>query len=397
MISDEVMRLIIEEQARQGNHFIEVTDLPEYLSKMGSKAEIISICSPERCKGFVAFYCNDSASKIAYVPLIAVDPQYRGSGLGKALTAWVLDLSKCRGFSRCQLEVRKENSIAFEMYISMGFKIMEDRGEKYLLEISLEQSTVKSKTFKGGQRQMSKYDNWDVFWDEYFSSRYGKEQVVTEEDLYFQVARTVNRRPIGSEVFHQIVDEIIEDLLLMPEDILIDLCCGNGLFTFELKDNAKQIIGVDFSKKMIDTANKYKRAPNITYCLGNVIEHLDTMRAARPTIIPNKYMMLGSLGYFSSGELIRMLTSIILLSHDFKFVIRDVPNAELKWNFYDTAERKKSYNKLLELGDLTYDGIGNWWSPDDIKNICDGLRLKCSIRNQELPISNYRMDVLIEG
>lgn len=88
--------------------------------------------------------------------------------------------------------------------------------------------------------------------------RYGKEEVQTEDDLYLQVARTVNRKPITKEAFDKIIEQINEDLALSAEDVLVDFCCGNGLFTYELKDKVKQIIGIDFSQPIIDTANKFR-------------------------------------------------------------------------------------------------------------------------------------------
>ena len=56
------------------------------------------------------------------------------------------------------------------------------------------------------------------------------------------------------EVFEKIIERIDIDLGLDKQDILVDFCCGNGLFTFELKDKVARIIGIDFSQKIIDTA-----------------------------------------------------------------------------------------------------------------------------------------------
>ena len=193
----------------------------------------------------------------------------------------------------------------------------------------------------------------------------------------------------------EIVEKIIRDLDFSPNDILVDFCCGNGLFTYELKGHVKQIIGVDFSQNIIDTANKYKSAPNITYCIGSVLDFLKDFKDKLPGIIPNKFLMNDALAYFTPADLENMLIYMKAISPGFKFLIRGVPNDTLKWNYYNTEERKATYYANLAKGDYTNDGLGNWWLPDDITAICEKLKLKCMLRNQELPVSDYRMDMII--
>jgi methyltransferase family protein len=238
-------------------------------------------------------------------------------------------------------------------------------------------------------------NNWKGFWDKYLLTRYGKEEVQSEDDLYLQVARTVNRKPIDKQAFNEIIELITNDLTLLQEDILVDFCCGNGLFTYELKGKVKEIIGVDFSQSIIDTANKYKSAHNITYCMGSTVEFLKDFNNKWPGLSPTKYLMNDALAYFTPVDLENMLSSIVMLSPEFKFLIRGVPNDLLKWNYYNTDQRKQVYFDNLAKGDTTNDGLGSWWVPDDIAAICSNLKLSCFIQNQLLPISDYRMDILI--
>ncbi len=53
---------------------------------------------------------------------IAVSPQWRGKGIGKALLRAVLRKLKERGVQKVYLEVRKNNLIAQHLYESVGFK-----------------------------------------------------------------------------------------------------------------------------------------------------------------------------------------------------------------------------------------------------------------------------------
>ena len=242
---------------------------------------------------------------------------------------------------------------------------------------------------------MEQFDKWQEFWDTFLADRYGKKQAESEDDLYLQVGQTVNRRPVDKAIFIKTIEQIALDLSLSDSDVLVDFCCGNGLFTYEFKDKVKQIIGVDFSPTIIEAANKFKSAPNITYCLGSVTEFMKTFSKAFPGIAPTRYLMNDSLAYFTTAELEQMLQDICRVSEDFIFLAKGVPSDELKWNYYNTEERKQRYYNYPLNGDFTNDGIGKWWPPEEIKSICDKLKLSCVIRNQQLPLSDYRMDVII--
>jgi len=137
MLPDSITSLILEEQARQEFRFIEDVDVDPYLAKLGEKSEIVSDFLSGRCRGFVAFYCNDMSTKQAFITLVLVDPRDRGRGIGRSLVGCVLDMAKRRGFTSCRLEVAKRNDVAHAMYLSLGFRVVEDRADKYLLEIAL--------------------------------------------------------------------------------------------------------------------------------------------------------------------------------------------------------------------------------------------------------------------
>jgi SAM-dependent methyltransferase len=240
-----------------------------------------------------------------------------------------------------------------------------------------------------------KFDNWQEYWDKFLLNRYGKEEVQTEDDLFMQVARTFNRKPVEKEVFDIILLEIAATLKLSPTDVLVDFCCGNGLFTYELRDKVKQIIAVDFSQSIIDAAHKFKSADNITYCLGDVVSYMKTFTDTWPGVKPDKYLMNDSLAYFSSTDLEDMLKNIMTVSDQFEFLLRGVPNDKLKWNYYNTPERKLFYADLIAKGDLTNFGLGSWWNMEDIQHICKQLNLNILLKDQQPPVSDFRTDIVI--
>ncbi len=244
---------------------------------------------------------------------------------------------------------------------------------------------------------MDYFDKWQDYWDKFLFNRYGKEAVQNEDDLFLQVARTENKKRVTHEIFERIIELIKSDLDLKTDDILVDLCCGNGLFTYELKNTVKQIIGVDFSRSIIETASKFKIANNISYHYGSAVDFMKSFGALMPGVIPSKYLMNDALAYFQQKDFKELLFCIKAVSPHFKFLIRGVPNNDLKWNYYNTPERKQFYADLQAKGDLTNYGLGTWWQPEDIKEICEELGLNYVITNQQLPVSNFRMDICISA
>ncbi|MDK9704696.1 MAG: GNAT family N-acetyltransferase [Sulfuritalea sp.] len=131
-LREGILELIRDEQRRQcGNFFPEDAG---YLEKITSKAGIVSHDVEGKCLGFVFFYCNDAQNQSSYISLLLVSPEARKTGVGTALIRFVLALTQQRGFKVCRLEVRKDNTGAVNFYRSLGFRQIEDRGEKYLME-----------------------------------------------------------------------------------------------------------------------------------------------------------------------------------------------------------------------------------------------------------------------
>ncbi len=63
----------------------------------------------------------------AYVTNIAVHPDYRGQGLGKAITCALIEAATNRGMTTISLEVRESNTIAISLYTSLAFALIGKR------------------------------------------------------------------------------------------------------------------------------------------------------------------------------------------------------------------------------------------------------------------------------
>lgn len=236
---------------------------------------------------------------------------------------------------------------------------------------------------------------WQSFWGNYRNA-----DARTEDELFVQVGKTISRQPIPRDMFTNMVDRIIDRLQLGAEDHLLDLCCGNGLISFELAQVTGHVTGVDFAEHMIRAARKFKALPNIDYHVGDVsLPIADMVDGAfmNSCGMPGKYLMNDALAYFDPMALGTIVDNICAArsGQPFRLLLTGIPNTALKWNFYDTPERKLRHSENLRIGDDTNDGLGRWWNAAEIESACAQRGLEVSIDNQPDSISNYRMDALI--
>ncbi len=67
---------------------------------------------------------------------ISLYKEYRGQGIGSQLMVKMLELLKWQGFERTSLAVQKLN-YAVKMYKTVGFKIVDENAEEYIMEYEL--------------------------------------------------------------------------------------------------------------------------------------------------------------------------------------------------------------------------------------------------------------------
>lgn len=137
MLTAAMKAMIRAEQASQAGRFVDNADLDAYLDKLDTRAEVVADTDAGRCRGFVAFYCNNMETRRAFITLVLVAPQDRGSGVGRALVSRALDVCRDRGFTSCGLEVRSDNDAAIALYSSLGFVMVSERDGRQTLESAL--------------------------------------------------------------------------------------------------------------------------------------------------------------------------------------------------------------------------------------------------------------------
>ncbi len=67
---------------------------------------------------------------------ISLYKEYRGLGIGTALMKEMLDLLKSQGYKRASLSVQKANYAA-KMYLDIGFQIVDENDEEYIMMFKL--------------------------------------------------------------------------------------------------------------------------------------------------------------------------------------------------------------------------------------------------------------------
>jgi SAM-dependent methyltransferase len=231
--------------------------------------------------------------------------------------------------------------------------------------------------------------NWKSFWNSY-----RKTEVTDEDDLFFEVGKTVNQRRISEAAFQLSIDLIARGLELSSCDKLLELCCGNGLVTRRLAPKVSEIQAVDFAEHLIANARKFAPADNVTYVCADVVAYLNGLALSKD-YVPSKILLGDALCYFEPAELIGMLDATRKLTGGrFIFMATGIPCNELKWNFYNTPERVKRYEENQLLPDNTNDGIGRWWRIEELENVSRELSLGISVTEQPRELSNFRVDAI---
>lgn len=116
---------------------IKQPELQVYISDFGKKKDDIGFVAEVDGKIVGAVWVrimNDYGHLNDTTPSFAISlyKEYRGFGIGTAMMKKMLGVLKERGYTSSSLAVQKEN-YAVEMYKKVGFKIVEEKDEEYLM------------------------------------------------------------------------------------------------------------------------------------------------------------------------------------------------------------------------------------------------------------------------
>jgi len=229
-------------------------------------------------------------------------------------------------------------------------------------------------------------NDWYKYWNDI--------SIIGENTEYLkQVGHTIAGKPYSKDIFNALVMNIRDSLSLHQHDVVLDLCCGNGVITAQLSPHCKSITGLDFSIPLIDIANQVHKPANTFYFRQDVLE-LKEIKSPEDGLF-NKILMYGALQHFQKQDLEPLLVKVFKLSAiETRMLIGGIPDIRRRNQFLDSFGRKLQFAIRKLLG---RDQIGAWWNPDDLKNICSRQDLNCVIVDtpQGRPGSHYRFDAII--
>lgn len=225
--------------------------------------------------------------------------------------------------------------------------------------------------------------DWRGFWNS------GAAHLASQE-LLVQVGRTVGGRPIDEAEVAQAAGSVIEGLDLGGEDILLDLCCGNGLITRRLARACRAAIGVDCSSRLIEVAKACSAAPNVSYRVG-AAEEIGALDLEPPN--PNKLSIVQALQHLTIQGLSRLLAALDARPQPItRLCFTDVPDAALIFAFYDTPERQAEFHRRRAAGT---EAIGTWWDREELEDLLEAHGYEVEIKASPGPsYAHYRFDVV---
>ena len=230
--------------------------------------------------------------------------------------------------------------------------------------------------------------DWKHFWATYR---------VDESEPLQQAGKTVNGIAILPEQFDAILRDVDSHLCLSREDVVLDLCCGNGLITREIAKRCTAVIGIDFSERLIEVAKELTREPNVRYLVMD-IKHLRVLREILPWLAFTKVLWYDALAFFSASDLYEILKVVKILTREgATILLGSVLDSRRKWYFFNTFKRKLLY--VLRVSSLKSPvGLEQWWESAQIANICTQLDLTSMVYRQSVEVhtASYRFDVKIE-
>lgn len=211
------------------------------------------------------------------------------------------------------------------------------------------------------------------------------------DDFFAQVERTVGGKPVPAEQIALLVEAVSAGLQLERGDILLDLCCGNGMVTRALAARCRAATGVDYAEDLIDSARRHHQTGSIDYVRGAVADlALSDCRFGRPS----KVCMNAGLQYFQAAmtrELLRALEPVA--GRQAPLYFSDVPDADRLFDFYDTPERRAELERRLAAGT---EAVGTWWSRPHLRRLLEDAGYSAVFIEQDPRrlTARYRFDLL---
>jgi len=227
-------------------------------------------------------------------------------------------------------------------------------------------------------------EHWVRFWSEYQTD-------VASKDEQSQVLRTRNKEPIDPQKWAVTISTVNQQMDLQINDSLLDLCCGNGLFSAAFSSRVADIEAVDISRVLTERLE--------ARCLPNVNVTTSDMREVEfPFERFSKVLWYAGIQYIAEADIVSMVRRIrSWMRPNGVLMIGDIPDRAKLWDYFNNETRRAAYFDGLEQRRPI---IGSWLDADWLKQLCfDGGFTSVDIapQHEELIYADFRYDILAKS
>ncbi len=213
---------------------------------------------------------------------------------------------------------------------------------------------------------------------------------VPQNEVYRQVCRTEGGIQTGEPDLVATSESILSALHPSRAEVVLDLCCGNGLITERIVPHCGSLIGVDFSEPLIQIARN--RTPDISFIVSDVTA-LDVTELG--VVRVDAAFLASAFQYFDEAMASRLLRQLKTLAKPgFRLFLESIPDVDRITAHYHTRDRMAAHQKRKAEGT---EEIENWWSKVQLTALaraegfaCDPI-MQCANRVN----SHYRFDALL--
>lgn len=210
------------------------------------------------------------------------------------------------------------------------------------------------------------------------------------KDYWGQVQRTVFGKPVGEDQIRLIVDSILSGLALQPEDLLLDLCCGNGALTDRIFERCKGGLGVDYSEPLIEVARRDFEVPGQRdYRLDDAVAFVASASGGQGF---TKALCYGSFMYLAAEPAERLLTSVRTGFPEIRqLMIGNLPDKSRVGDFFGADHYRPGIEDDADAA------LGLWRTEDEMTDLARRCGWACAISRQppSFYASRYRYDAVL--
>lgn len=221
---------------------------------------------------------------------------------------------------------------------------------------------------------------WKQFW----------EQLGTESNALDQVGRKGGLVHQPESFLKEYAAYTATQLQLKSTDVLLDVCCGNGLLTQYLSQYCKSVIGVDFSQTHIDYANEHYATDQLQFICADALQ-LDQFKL-NGTI--TKASLCFSFQYFETVQAGLQVVQGMMHQGAQQILLTDIPDRSKFFTYYHSLPKLL---RLIKQHLQQQNDMGKFWSEEELNWIAKQMNAAGTKITQpsSFPYAHYRMDYLM--